>query len=144
MKKIPFDVRIPNLDGDGIASTVTLEVEAYKDPETGEDVLTPQSVQLIEKIQARHMGLMSAEEIKALRKRLQLSQLQISDLLQIGAKTYTHWEASRAAPSRSLNVLLCAIRAGQLGLRYLNALRHSSSPIPSRARTTPKKKKKTV
>src|SRR6266849_3799718 len=93
LKTIPFDLHIPNLDGDGIAFTIPIEVQAYTDPETGEDVLTAESTQLIEKTQARYMGLMSADEIKSLRQRLALSQNEMSELLQIGAKTYTRWES---------------------------------------------------
>jgi DNA-binding transcriptional regulator YiaG len=124
LKKIPFDVHIPNLDGDGTAEIIPIEVQAYADPETGEDVLTPESLDLIERTQARHMGLMTAEDVKALRTRLALSQDEMSDLLQIGAKTYTRWESGRARPSRSMNVMLCALRDGQLGINYLRALRN--------------------
>lgn len=124
LKTIPFNVHIPNLDGDGIAYTVPIDVEAYTDPETGEDVLTPESMEEIEKVQARHMGLMSAEDMLALRERLDLSQQEMSELLQIGAKSYTRWESGRARPSRSLNVILCALRDGQLDVNYLRALRN--------------------
>jgi DNA-binding transcriptional regulator YiaG len=135
LKKVPFNVHIPNLDGDGIALTVPIEVQAYTDPETGEDVLTPESLELIEKTQARHMGLMSAEEIKALRTRLRLPQDEMSHLLQIGAKTYTRWESGRARPSRSMNVMLCALRDGQLDMNYLRALRDPASLTEWRARS---------
>lgn len=124
LKPIPFDVHIPNLDGDNTAEIITIKVQAYTDPDTGEDVLTPESMDLIEKTQARHMGLMTADEIKALRTRLSLSQDEMSDLLQIGGKTYTRWESGRARPSRSMNVMLCALRDGQLGVNYLRALRN--------------------
>jgi DNA-binding transcriptional regulator YiaG len=124
LKTIPFDVHIPNLDGDGTAEIIKIEVQAYTDPETGEDVLAPESMELIEKTQARHMGLMAADEIKELRTRLGLSQDEMSNLLQIGAKSYTRWESGRARPSRSMNVMLCALRDGQLGVNYLRALRN--------------------
>ena len=123
LKKIPFDVQIPNLDGDGIAQTIRIEVEASTDPESGEEILTPESIDLIEKTQARHMGLMAAGEIKELRQRLGLSQEQMSGLLQIGGKSYTRWESGRARPSRSMNLLLCAMRDGQLDVNYLQAVR---------------------
>ena len=123
LKKITFDVPIPNMDGDGIAQTIQIEVETYTDPASGEDILTPESMELIEKTQARHMGLMSAGELKELRVRLGLSQDQMSELLQIGGKSYTRWESGRAHPSRSMNVMLCALRDGQLDVNYLEALR---------------------
>jgi DNA-binding transcriptional regulator YiaG len=135
LKTIPFDVPIPNLDGDAIASTVRIEVQAFTDPGTGEDVLTPESIELIEKTQARHMGLMAADEIKALRLRLALSQDEMSELLQIGAKSYTRWESGRARPSRSMNVTLCALRDGQLGVNYLRALREPVVTVEWRGRS---------
>jgi len=122
-KTVIFQVQIPNLDGDGIAETVPIEVQVYLDPETGEEVLTQESVNLIEKTQARHMGLMSPEEIKGLRQRLDVTQKEISDLLQVGEKTYTRWENGRSRPSRSMNLLLCALRDGCINVNYLRFLR---------------------
>lgn len=119
----PFDVHIPNLEGDGIAETVRIDVPVRVDSATGEEVLTPEALVLIEKTKLRRMGLMSPEEIQNLRQRLGLTQDEMSDLLQIGAKTYTRWESGRARPSRSMNVLLCALRDGQLDVNYLRALR---------------------
>jgi DNA-binding transcriptional regulator YiaG len=122
LKTIPFQLPIPNLDGDGVAEMVTINVQVQLDPETGEEVLTPESVELIEKTQARHMGLLSPEEIKELRVRLDLTQEEMSRLLQLGAKSYTRWESGRARPSRSLNILLCALRDGVITTEYLRCL----------------------
>jgi len=122
-KTITFPVQIPNLDGDGIAETVSVDVQVYLDPETGEEVLTQESLDLVEKTQARHMGLLSPEEIKELRRRLDVTQQEISELLQIGEKTYTRWENGRSRPSRSLNVLLCALRDGYIDVNYLRLLK---------------------
>lgn len=127
LKTIPFDVQIPNLDGDAIAESIRIDVQAYTDPETGEDILTPESMELIEKTQARHMGLMGPEEIRALRLRLMLRQEDMSELLQLGGKSYTRWESGRARPSRSLNLLLCALRDGVITTEYLRALRHGGT-----------------
>ena len=119
LKMRPFDVHIPNLDGDGIAETIRIEVPVRVDAESGEEILTPDAHELIEKTKARRMGLMLPDEIRELRERFKLTQEQISELLQIGAKTYTRWESGRARPSRSLNLLLCALRDGALSLEYL-------------------------
>src|SRR5208283_1159998 len=96
--------------------------------------LTPESLELIEKTQARHMGLMSPEEIRELRERLDLTQEEMSGLLQIGAKSYTRWESGRARPSRSLNVVLCALRDGVVTTEYLRCLRDGRdwSPLLNR------------
>src|SRR5437764_3768815 len=118
-----FEVYIPNLDHDGIAEIVPIEVQVRYDPEVGEEILTRESLKLIEDTKARRMGLMLPEKIKALRLRLKLTQNEISDLLQIGEKSYTRWETGRARPSRSINVLLCALRDRRINPEYLRALR---------------------
>lgn len=123
-----FQVQIPNLDGDAIAETVPIEVQVYLDPETGEEVLTRESLNLIEQTQARHIGLMSPQEIKDLRLRLDMTQQAISELLQVGEKTYTRWENGRSRPSRSMNVLLCAFRDGCISLHYLRSLLEGNVP----------------
>jgi len=131
LKMRPFDVQIPNLDGDGIAETIRIDVPVHIDPESGEEILTAAAHELIEKTKARRMGLMLADEIRQLRERFSLTQEQISELLQIGAKTYTRWESGRARPSRSLNLLLCALRDGALSLEYLRCKRegHDWAPL---------------
>jgi putative zinc finger/helix-turn-helix YgiT family protein len=131
-KTATFQVQIPNLDGDGIAETVPIEVQVYLDPETGEEVLTQESLDLIEKTQARHMGLMSPEEIKELRRRLDLTQQEISELLQIGQKTYTRWENGRSRPARSMNLLLCALRDGYINVDYCRSFRDPKGASHSR------------
>lgn len=123
LKMRPFDVHIPNLDGDAIVETVRIQVPVRIDPESGEEILTPEAYQLIEKTKARRMGLMLPNEIRDLRERLQLTQEEMSELLQTGAKTYTRWESGRARVSRSMNVLLCALRDGRIDVNYLRWLR---------------------
>ena len=121
-KKIGFRVHVPNLAGDAVAEIVPIEVKVYIDPETGEEVLTRESIEVIENTQARLMGLLLPEQIKALRQRLGLTQREISELLQLEEKSYTRWETGRARPSRSINVLLRALRDGHINIDYLRAL----------------------
>ena len=56
-----FNVMIPNLEGDGVAEIVPVQVQVFTDPETGAEVLTPESLDLIEKTKARYLGLLSPE-----------------------------------------------------------------------------------
>jgi DNA-binding transcriptional regulator YiaG len=121
--KTEFDLKIPNINGDGVAEVVKLRVDVWRDEETGEEILTPESLELIDKAQARLMGLLSPEQIGTLRVRLNLTQNEMSELLQIGEKTYTRWESGRARPSRSMNVLLCALKDGRIDIEYLRSLR---------------------
>jgi DNA-binding transcriptional regulator YiaG len=130
-----FEVLIPSADGSEIAAKVTVKVPITRDPQTGEEILTPEAHDLIEITQARYMGLMLPEQLKALRKKLNLTQQQLGELLQVGEKSYTRWETGKARQSRSINVLLCGLRDGRLTIPYLQNLQKpvldwwSSSPI---------------
>ena len=115
-------VHIPNLDGTAIAETVTVKVTALRDPKDGEIYLDTEATALLDKVKARHMGLLLPEQIRALRAKLGLTQQQISELLQIGEKTWTRWETGRERPSRVINVLLCALNDGKLDTAYLQSV----------------------
>ncbi len=133
MVKVP--VVIPTLDGHGIAETVTVEVPGRIDPETGETFLTGEALAEIDRVKARRMGLLQPEEIRALRAGLGLTQKAMSELLQIGAKSYTRWESGRERPLRSTNILLRALRDGRLGMNYLQAIQladHDWQPAVNR------------
>ena len=80
----------------------------------------------IERVKARHMGLLSPEQIGALRDRLGVTQKQIADLLQMGATSWTRWETGRARPSRSMNILLRGLNDGKMNLNYLPSVRDGS------------------
>lgn len=51
-----FDVAIPTLDGKDVAYAVPVEVICEIEPHSGEEILTHESLELIEKTKARHMG----------------------------------------------------------------------------------------
>jgi putative zinc finger/helix-turn-helix YgiT family protein len=124
-----FEVEIPNAERTEIVETVTIQVPVRRDPATGEAILTADALDLIEDTQARYMGLLLPHEIRDLRKRLGLTQRQFGELLQVGEKTATRWETGRGRPSRSLNVLLCALRDGLLPISYLKNLRNPVAPL---------------
>lgn len=123
-KRVPLDVPIPRPDGQ-TPEIIRIDVDAYTDAETGNNILTPKSVALVEKVRARHTGIMLPNELKALRDRLDLSQKEMSELLQIGEKSYTRWETGRLRPSRSMNLLLCALRDGRIDVNYSSALKRN-------------------
>lgn len=117
-----IEVRIPNADGTGVAERLRVEVPLKWDAELKEWLLTEDAHQIIDDTKARHMGLISPFDLKEMRIRLRLTQRQIGALLQAGEKSYTRWETGSARPSRSLNVLLCALRDGRLPITYLQSL----------------------
>jgi DNA-binding transcriptional regulator YiaG len=117
---IDFEVQIPNLEGDGIAEVHSIKVHARRSG--NEWILTDEALDQIEQTQARYMGLMTPQEIKELRTRIQFTQRQMSELIQAGEKSYTRWETGRVRLSRLVNIVLCAIRDGFLPLPYLQTL----------------------
>ena len=119
--KVP--VRIPALDGRGISETIEVEVAAYQNPKDGEIYLDGDALEVLDNTKARFMGLLLPESIRDLRERLELTQKQISDLLQIGEKTWTRWETGRERPSRSMNLLLQAFYDGKVDMNYLRIMR---------------------
>jgi putative zinc finger/helix-turn-helix YgiT family protein len=126
VKETDFEVAIPNAERTAIVERITIRVPVEYDVATGEELLTPEALDLIEDTQARYMGLLLPAEIRALRKSLGLTQREFGNLLQVGEKTATRWETGRGRPSRSLNVLLCALRDKQLPTWYLKRLQKST------------------
>lgn len=119
---IETEVTISTLDGQDVAETVRVEVPCRVDPQTGDQFLGADAFEIIDRTKARRMGLLLPEEIRSLRESLSLTQTEMSALLQLGAKTITRWETGRERPSRSLNILLRALRDGRLDPDYLRSL----------------------
>jgi DNA-binding transcriptional regulator YiaG len=123
LKHIEVAVRIPNLEGDGIAETQMVRVPVTIDPHTGEELLTEEAVGLIDSTKARYMGLLLPEEVRKMRVQLGLTQKQMSELLQAGEKSYTRWESGWSRPSRMVNVLLRLLYEGKVFVYDLLAQR---------------------
>jgi DNA-binding transcriptional regulator YiaG len=119
-----YDVPIPSADGLSVVGHKTIEVPAWKAPD-GEIYLDDEANDKIDQTKARLMGILSPTEIKNLRKRLGLTQKRISELLQIGEKSWTRWETGRERPTRAINLLLCALNEGKIDITYLSCGRCS-------------------
>jgi DNA-binding transcriptional regulator YiaG len=104
-RKVPFDIYIPATEHRSAVKVETIEIDVYTDG-SGNETVTPESSALIDKTQARYMGLLAAEDIRALRERHCLSQDQLSDLLGCGKKSLSRWENGREYPSQLVNTLL--------------------------------------
>lgn len=130
-------VHIPTLNGSGIAETIQVKVPAWRDPKDGEVYLDTEATAILDKVKARHMGLLTPDQIKALRKRLGLTQPQICELLQTGEKTWTRWETGRERPSRMSNVLLYALNDGKIDVAYLRSVARRRSDWPLRLAERP-------
>ena len=63
--------------------------------------------------------LLSAEEIRAIRGRHDLTQAELARLLRLGANTISRWEAGRNVQTAAMDVLLRLIRDLPGSLEYL-------------------------
>jgi putative zinc finger/helix-turn-helix YgiT family protein len=66
----------------------------------------------------RH-GLLSAEEIRAIRQRYGLTQASLAGLLRLGANTVSRWESGRNAQTAAMDMLLRMIRDLPGSIDYL-------------------------
>ena len=118
--KRPFDVYAPGSKDAPPKFLETIEVEV--EDRFGEEFLTLESRERIERIRTRHMGLMSGEEIKAMRKRLNLPQKELTALLQCGEKSLSRWENGHGYPTGIVNALLRLLDEGFLAPVSLEAV----------------------
>jgi len=114
-------VHIPTVDGQGIAETKEVEVDAWRNPNNGEIYLDGEALKQLDDVKARYFGLMLPDEIKELRDQFGVTQKRMAELLEIGEKSYCRWETGRERPSRSMNLLLTAVRDGRIDVAYLLA-----------------------
>ena len=66
----------------------------------------------------RH-GLLSADEIRALREHFELTQAELARLLHLGANTVSRWESGRNVQSAAMDMLLRLIRDLPGSIEYL-------------------------
>jgi putative zinc finger/helix-turn-helix YgiT family protein len=70
-------------------------------------------------IYRRKHGLLSAEDIRAIRKRFGLTQRDLARLLRLGSNTISRWEAGRNVQTEAMDVLLRLLRDVPGSLAYL-------------------------
>jgi DNA-binding transcriptional regulator YiaG len=115
-------VFIPTLDGKDVAETIPHRVQALKSRKTGEIYLDGNALAELDRVKARHLGLLTPQQIKELREHMGLTQEAISKLLQIGEKSWTRWETGRERPSRSMNLFLHTLWDGKVTIPYLQLM----------------------
>jgi putative zinc finger/helix-turn-helix YgiT family protein len=67
----------------------------------------------------RKHGLLSADEIRALRERFGLTQSELAHLLHLGANTISRWESGRNVQTEAMEMLLRLIRDLPGSIDYL-------------------------
>ena len=64
-------------------------------------------------------GLLSADEIRAIRERFNLTQADLARLLRLGANTVSRWESGRNVQTAAMDILLRMIRDLPGSIDYL-------------------------
>jgi putative zinc finger/helix-turn-helix YgiT family protein len=99
------------------------DVPHLRCPKCGEVVLTlgqgKQFRQRALEIYRGRYGLLSADEIRAIRERHGLTQAELARLLRLGGNTVSRWEAGRNVQTAAMDVLLRLIRDLPGSLQYL-------------------------
>ena len=72
-------------------------------------------------IYRRKHGLLSADQIRAIRERFDLTQAEFARLLRLGANTLSRWEAGRNVQTDAMDTLLRLIRDLPGTIEYLRA-----------------------
>lgn len=70
-------------------------------------------------IYRRRHGLLSADEIRAIRERFSMTQADLSRLLRLGANTISRWESGRNVQTAAMDMLLRLIRDLPGSVNYL-------------------------
>ena len=115
-------VQIPDATGEKVAETIWKDVPAWRDPQSGEIFLDGEAREMLDSVKARYLGILAPHQIRALRNAIGTTQKGMAEFLQLGEKTWTRWETGVERPSRSMNVLLCAVYDGELAVDYLRSL----------------------
>ena len=114
-----FEVQVPKVDGSGIAEKVNVMVPVCWDEEIQDWLMTPEAHEIIDNTKARLIGLLLPAQLKELRERHNCTQKEMGELFQVGEKSWTRWESGKHRPSRSINLLICALYDGEISINYL-------------------------
>jgi putative zinc finger/helix-turn-helix YgiT family protein len=70
-------------------------------------------------IYRRKHGLLSADEIRAFREQLSLTQNELAKLLRLGSNTISRWESGRNVQTEAMDLLLRLVRDVPTSIKYL-------------------------
>jgi HTH-type transcriptional regulator/antitoxin MqsA len=111
----------PN-EGEGPITIEAQNVPVEVCPNCGERYFGPAAVRVQHAAVCRTLGLLTPDEIQALRERLGLTQAELARLTGIGEATISRWERGRMLPTRALDRYLRLLAASPANIRTLEAL----------------------
>jgi putative zinc finger/helix-turn-helix YgiT family protein len=119
MKERRARLRVP-VNGESVAVSSTRHLRC---PKCDEIVLRFQEAKRLQEdaiaIYRKQHGLLSADEIRAIRERFALTQAELARLLHLGANTVSRWESGRNVQTAAMDMLLRLIRDLPGSIEYL-------------------------
>lgn len=92
---------------------------------TGEDMKV--SDRMLNRLKARTEGLLEPEEIRRIRQKLRLNQVQAGELIGGGPRAFQKYEAGDLLPSRAISSALVLLDNDPTALRILEARFHAEA-----------------
>jgi putative zinc finger/helix-turn-helix YgiT family protein len=115
-------LRLP-VNGEEISVPSVLHLSC---PKCGEAVLRFQEAKRLHEdaiaIYRKRHGLLSADEIRAIREKFSLTQAELAALLRLGANTVSRWESGRNVQTAAMDMLLRLIRDLPGSIDYLRRI----------------------
>jgi len=90
----------------------------------------PEAVRIRHHAVCRALGLLTPDEIRALRERLGLNQAELAELTGIGKATISRWENGRLLQNKALDRYLRLLAANPENVRLLGELPPSQAAAP--------------
>ena len=101
-------------------------VKYLRCPKCDEVMLTLQEARRLHEdaigLYRKQNGLLSADEIRAIRERFSMNQADLARLLHLGANTISRWESGRNVQTAAMDILLRLIRDLPGSVEYLRKL----------------------
>lgn len=100
----------PNVPGGAIAVSDSTWEECGA---CGEKILSAELEHALGQVRYVRLGLLPPDEIKTIRLRAGLSQVEMAQLLGVGDKTYGRWEAGKSLQNKSMDNLIRLVDRNQ-------------------------------
>lgn len=95
----------------------------------GETFTGPEAARIRHEAICRALGLLTPDEIKALRERLGKTQQEFAELTGIGEATISRWERGRLLQNRANDNFLRLLAINPINLKVLQELRVDTNPL---------------
>jgi putative zinc finger/helix-turn-helix YgiT family protein len=104
-------------------------VERCDNPECGEELSGPEAARIRHEAICRALGLLTPDEIRAVRVRLNLTQAEFARLTRLGEATICRWERGRMLQNPAMDRYLRLIASGEDNVRFLRRLQEPPQEI---------------